>query len=110
MQEDRDLTELQKDVPAEAVVTEDPDAPVIADGGETETTEAAQEVATEDEAAGHELNREQTQQLVSEAAVTEDPDAPVGLEATGTVLGAGVEDSGNEEDRPENTGDEPSGP
>jgi len=110
MQEDRDLTELQKDVPAEAVVTEDPDAPVITEGGESETAEAAQEVATEDETAEHELNREQTQQLVSEAAVMEDPDAPVGLEATGTTLATDVEVAGNEENGPENTGDGLSGP
>src|SRR5690242_3257841 len=97
MQEDRNLTELQKDVPAEAVVTEDPDAPVTADAGETETVDAAQEVATDDEAVEHGLNPEQTQQLVSEAAVTEDPDAPVGLEATGTALAAEVENAGNEE-------------
>lgn len=110
MQEDRDLTELQKDVPAEAVVTEDPDAPVTAEAGETETVDAAQEVATDDEAVEHGLNPEQTQQLVSEAAVTEDPDAPVGLEATGTALTPEVENAGNEEARPENSGNEVSEP
>ena len=70
---------------------------------------AAQEIATEDEAAEHELNREETQQLVSEAAVTEDPDAPVGLEATGTALAPDVS-CRQRRNSPENTRDGLSGP
>jgi len=105
MQEDRDLTALRGEVPAEAVVTENPDAPFAADGDETETPDAPHATETRDEAAEGELDRRQEQQLVNEAAVTEDADAPVGLEASISAVSAEALDRGNEQDRLESTDD-----
>ncbi len=105
MQEDRDLAALRREVPAEAVVTENPDAPFAAHGDDTETPDAAHATETRDEAAEGELDRRQEQQLVNEAAVTEDPDAPVGLEASMRAVSAEALDRGNEQERLESTDD-----
>src|SRR5689334_11131245 len=68
MQEDKNLTELPGNVPADAVVTEhvteDPEAPTIAEVHDTDTPDPIQETEPRDE-----------------AAVTDDPDVRVEAQA-----------------------------
>jgi len=105
MQEDRDPTELQSEVPAQAVVTEDPEAPVIAKGGEPEIADTVEQSEPGDQPDEGALNLEQQQQLVNEAAVTEDPDAPLGLEEPVSPVITEAAAGGNEQGLLENTGE-----